>query len=171
VLASEGIVGLVIRSLREEDAEDVVKLSLLAWSPVFESFERLMGSKIFRTQYPDWRASQGKLVKDTCSNPEKFTVYVAEVGGAPVGFVAYTMDAETKTGEIYLLAVHPDHQMRGIGTELTDFALDMMREGGMEVAYVGTGGDPSHAPARRSYKKAGFDVAVPGVHYYQDLQQ
>jgi GNAT superfamily N-acetyltransferase len=162
---------LSIRSLREPDVEDVVRLSLLAWSPVFESFECLMGPKVFSTRYPDWQASQGKLVEDTCADPERFAVYVAEVGGAPVGFVAYTMDAETKIGQIYLLAVHPEHQRRGIGTELNNFALDRMREGGMQVAYVGTGGDPSHAPARRSYQKAGFDVAVPGVHYFQDLQQ
>jgi hypothetical protein len=39
----------------------------------------------------------------------------------------------------------------------------------MLVAYVGTGGDPGHAAARRAYEKAGYHAAVPAVHYFQEL--
>jgi ribosomal protein S18 acetylase RimI-like enzyme len=67
-----------------------------------------------------------------------------------------------------LLAVHPDHQNLGIGTELNTLALEKMREGGMKMAKVETGGDPSHAPARRSYEKAGYR-ALPLVRYFLDL--
>ena len=34
---------------------------------------------------------------------------------------------------------------------------------------VGTGGDPSHAPARRAYEKAGFGPAIPSLYYYRAL--
>jgi hypothetical protein len=44
--------------------------------------------------------------------------------------------------------------------------LARMREGGMAVASVGTGGDPSHAPARRAYAKAGFGPAIPSLTLY-----
>jgi len=67
-----------------------------------------------------------------------------------------------------LLAVHPEYQNSGIGTELNTFALQKMKEGGMKLAVVGTGGDPGHAPARRSYEKAGY-TALPLVRYYKDL--
>jgi hypothetical protein len=43
-----------------------------------------------------------------------------------------------------------------------------MREAGMKLAVVGTGGDPGHAPARRSYEKAGY-TGLPLVRYYKDL--
>lgn len=43
------------------------------------------------------------------------------------------------------------------------FALERMQQAGMKVATVATGGDPSHAPARRAYHKAGFDVEIPSV--------
>jgi ribosomal protein S18 acetylase RimI-like enzyme len=92
---------------------------------------------------------------------------VAEVDGTVVGFVAYE-SREDKAGEVQLLAVHPEYQNLGIGTELNIFALKKMKESGMRMARVETGGDPSHAPARRSYEKAGY-TALPLVRYFQDL--
>jgi len=43
-----------------------------------------------------------------------------------------------------------------------------MKESGMKLAVVGTGGDPGHAPARRSYEKAGY-TGLPLVRYYKVL--
>ena len=37
------------------------------------------------------------------------------------------------------------------------------------VATVGTGGDPSHAPARRAYETAGFGPAIPSLTLYRLL--
>ena len=84
------------------------------------------------------------------------------------GYIAYTLDLIDRIGEVYMLAVHPDYQNRGIGTELNTFALQKLKESGMHLAEVGTGGDPGHAPARRSYEKAGY-TALPLVRYYKDL--
>ena len=95
-------------------------------------------------------------------------MYVAEVDGRPVGFVVYELNLQDKAGEVPLLAVHPDHQNQGIGTKLNEFALARMQESGMRLAVVGTGGDPGHAPARRSYEKAGY-TPLPLVRYYQAL--
>ena len=44
----------------------------------------------------------------------------------------------------------------GIGTALTELALEGPRDAGMKVAMVETGGDPGHAAARRTYEKAGY---------------
>ena len=95
-------------------------------------------------------------------------VLQAELEGMVVGFVTTELNMDTKTGEVYFLAVHPDHQNLGIGTKLNDFALKKMKESGMKMAVAGTGGDQSHAPARKSYEKAGY-VALPLVRYYKDL--
>jgi GNAT superfamily N-acetyltransferase len=70
--------------------------------------------------------------------------------------------------ELSLLAVHPDYQNDGIGTELNIAALQKMKAAGMRLAVVGTGGDEGHAPARSSYEKAGYRP-LPLVRYYQDL--
>jgi GNAT superfamily N-acetyltransferase len=90
-------------------------------------------------------------------------VYVAEVSGVVVGFVAIGLNRDTRVGEIGLNAVHPTRAGHGIGTAMYEFALSRMRDAGMRAATVATGGDASHAPARRAYQKAGFAAQIPSV--------
>ena len=159
---------LHIRPACDNDVEALVELSLLAWIPVFDSFERIFGSSIYTLIWPDWRSSQRAAVETVCREREKTKVLVAELEGRVVGFLAYELKIEDKIGEVQLLAVHPEYQNRGIGTALNNQALNEMRAGGMKMARVETGGDPSHAPARRSYEKAGY-TGLPLVRYFQDL--
>jgi ribosomal protein S18 acetylase RimI-like enzyme len=162
------VMNLHIRPVGDHDVEDLVQLSLLAWAPVFSSFEHILGSEIYPIIYPDWRTSQRAAVETVCKDGEKTSVWVAEVNGLVVGFLAYELNVKDKSAEVQLLAVHPDYQNRGIGTALNTFALKKMQESGMKLAVVGTGGDTSHAPARKSYEKAGY-TALPLVRYYKDL--
>ncbi len=159
---------LCIRPVCKNDVEALVKLSLLAWIPVFSSFEQILGPEIYAIIYPDWKKSQREAVETVCRDGEKTAVYVAELEGTVVGFVAYELHLKDKSGEVQLLAVQPEYQNLGIGTELNNLALKKMKESGMKLAVVGTGGEPSHAPARRSYEKAGY-TALPLVRYYKDL--
>jgi len=146
----------------------LVALSLRAWAPVFASLERVLGSEIFGRLHPDWREDQRRAVEDVCT-AKKERVWVAEVDGAAVGFVATEIfDPERSMGEISMLAVDPDHQGGGIGTALTEFALDRLKDAGMKVAVVETGGDPGHAAARRTYEKAGH-VLLPIARYFKEL--
>jgi ribosomal protein S18 acetylase RimI-like enzyme len=161
-------VNLYIRSFVDKDLDDIVQLSLLAWEPVFSSFKQILGPKIYPIIYPDWRKSQREGVETTCKNKEKVNVLVAEIDGKIVGFLAYELHKKDETGEVLLLAVHPEYQDLGIGTELNIIALQKMKVAGMKMAVVGTGGDKAHAPARRSYEKAGY-TALPLVRYYKDL--
>ena len=147
---------------------DVVRLSLAAWEPVFDSFLRVLGTEIFTRQYPDWRAGQRRVVEEFCAEPDHTTVWVAEVDGAVAGFVAVELNDDDGIGEVQLLAVDTAYQNRGVGTALNDFALSHMRDAGMRLAVAATGGDPGHAPARRSYEKAGY-IPLPLVRYYKDL--
>ena len=160
---------LRIRLLNDDDIDDLVELSLLAWEPVFTAWEQILGSQLYPLAiYPDWRKSQKDVIKKGCGN-ENFTTWVAEQDGKVVGFVAYELNENTKVGEVQLLAVHPAYQDHGIGTELNHFTLEKLKEAGMRLAVVGTGGDEGHAPARRSYEKAGY-TALPLVRYYKDLR-
>ena len=96
-------------------------------------------------------------------------MWVAEAGASAVGFVAVEFDhPERSMGEISMLAVDPDHQGCGIGTALTRFALDRLKDAGIKVAMVETGGDPGHAPARRVYEKAGYTL-LPIARYFKNL--
>ena len=163
------IVSLRIRAYVEQDLEDIVQLSLSAWEPVFKSFRQVLGPRIYPIVYPDWRKSQREGVESACKDVERFNILVAQVDGQVVGFLAYELNQEDETGEVVLLAVNPEYQDRGIGTELNITALQEMKAAGMKLAVVRTGGDEGHAPARRSYEKAGY-TALPLVRYYQALQ-
>jgi predicted N-acetyltransferase YhbS len=162
------VMNLYIRPVCDDDVEDLVQLSLLAWTPVFSSFEQMLGPKIYKMIWPDWKSGQRGAVEAVCQDGAKTVVLVAELDGTVVGFLAYELNVEDKTGEVQLLAVHPECQNLGIGTELNRFALEEMKKSGMKMAKVETGGDPSHAPARRSYQKAGY-TALPLVRYFKDL--
>jgi ribosomal protein S18 acetylase RimI-like enzyme len=67
-----------------------------------------------------------------------------------------------------MIAVDPAHQRLGIASMLTDYALDEMRARDLDLAIVATGGDPGHAPARRTYERAGF-TGCPQVWYAKRL--
>ena len=97
---------------------------------------------------------------------DKYHTLVAEIDGRVVGFIAYELKGET--GEVVLLAVHPEFQRRGLATELNQAALDEMKAAGMKMAVVETGGEEGHAPARRAYEKVGY-TGLPLVRYFKDL--
>jgi ribosomal protein S18 acetylase RimI-like enzyme len=158
----------LIRPFEDRDAEAVIDLSLRAWAPVFASLEQILGSEIFRRMHPDWREDQRRAVEEVLA-AKKGRVWVAELDGAAAGFVAIELHhPERNMGEISMLAVDPDHQNGGIGTAMTEFALERLEEAGMKIAMVETGGDPGHAAARRTYEKAGF-VLLPIARYFKNL--
>ena len=147
----------------------MVELSLLAWEPVFASLEGVLGPALFGGLNPGgWRETQRRAVENVCAS-KKGRVWIAEVDGVVAGFVATETDRpEQGMGETTMLAVHPDHQGTGVGASLTDFALESLKEAGMEVAMVETGGDPGHAAARRTYEKAGYTL-LPIARYFKKL--
>ncbi|NJR52499.1 MAG: GNAT family N-acetyltransferase [Leptolyngbyaceae cyanobacterium CSU_1_3] len=146
----------------------VIRLSLRAWTPVFDSLQNAMNADVYRAFYPDnWRVSQQKAVESVCVG-EDMNVWVAIDAGSTAGFVAVKLHSEDSMGEIYMVAVDPDFQGRGIGSALTGFALARMKDAGMSIAMVETAGDPGHAPARHTYEKAGFEL-FPVARYFKTL--
>ena len=57
-----------IRSFKQNDIGDLVQLTLLAFEPVFKSFEQILGPKIYPILYPDWQKSQAEGVEKLSSN-------------------------------------------------------------------------------------------------------
>ena len=151
----------LIRAADARDHQPIVELSLKAWSPVFKSFRTVWGSSLYERFVPDWKKSQAA---DVAAALETNPTWVAVTENRVAGFVNVTFDDETLTGEIYMIAVDPDHQRHGLATLLTQRALSEMRAHGMTVATVSTGGDPGHAPARAAYERSGF-VGFPQVFY------
>lgn len=157
-----------IRPFRPDGLEPVIELSLRAWAPVFASLRELLGDEIFLRLHPDWRLSQAHAVRSSCTD-DAHDAFVALVDRRPVGFVTVALDAfHERMGAIDIIGVDPDYQRQGVGTRLTEVALDHMRQRGMDVAVVETGGDPGHGPARAAYAAAGFTL-LPIARYFRLL--
>lgn len=152
-----------IREFTAGDEDAVVEMALRAWEPVFDSMAQTVGPDIFRKLFSDdWRGYQGTDIRRALT---AYGVSVAETSEEVIGYVAVDLpDGETH-GEIYMIAVDPGQQGRGVGTALTQHAVDQIRAAGRELAVVETGGDPGHAAARATYEKAGF-VSLPAERYY-----
>jgi ribosomal protein S18 acetylase RimI-like enzyme len=156
-----------IEPYADSDLAAIVALSLRAWEPVFASLAQVMDPEVFREQHPDWRVTQRNAVEATCAD-ESFRVWVAREGAQTAGFVALRLHAADRMGEIYMIAVDPEHQRRGIAAALTQHSLAWFRQAGMTTVMVETGGDPGHAPARRTYESAGFRL-LPVARYFKKL--
>ncbi len=147
-------VDAAIRPYRPTDADAVVDLSLRAWEPVFASFEVTWGRALYQRFFPDWRTQQARDVRTALdANP----TWVSTDADRVTGFVNVIFDEAERSGEVYMIAVDPSFQGRGVASGLTGFALDEMRRRGMTLATVATGADPGHGPARRTYERAGFE--------------
>ncbi len=157
-----------IRPYAPADLPAILDLSILAWEPVFTAWQEILGPQLYPVAiYPDWRKSQKEVVTTICTD-EKMHSWVAAVDGIVAGFIVYELNQTSSVGEVQLLAIHPNYQNQGIGTDLNLFALEKFKEAGMKLAVVGTGGDPGHAPARHSYEKAGY-TGLPLMRYYKEL--
>jgi GNAT superfamily N-acetyltransferase len=154
---------VVMRPVRADDQPHLDNVREAAFAPIFASFRSMLGEDIYKVAQAPEDERQGDLLVSLLAPESGWEAYAAEMAGTVVGFVAIQLNHETQVGEIGLNAVHPDHAGQGIGTAMYNFAIARMKAAGMRVATVATGGDPSHAPARRAYEKAGFTVHIPSV--------
>jgi GNAT superfamily N-acetyltransferase len=160
---------LTIRRVDHGDRDAVLALAARAWEPVFDSVNGVLGPDLARRLHgDDWRVRHSGEVADILDSETTMT-WVAEIDGQIVGFAsARIVDHDRRIGEINILRVDPRAQRSGVGAELIRRAESWLREENAGVAYVDTGGDPGHAPARRLYEQQGYQP-FPIVQYYKVL--
>lgn len=159
---------VTIRPFKKHDYDRVLDICIRAFTRIHEGFEEELGPFVFLLEFPDWRKGYADTLTKLLQPEPGTMVHVAETGGEIVGFVT-TIVHERKVGEIGLNAVVPEHQGKGLGGAMYEFALGSLKERGAVAAYVGTGADAAHAPARAAYEAIGFDKVIPSVHYYREL--
>jgi ribosomal protein S18 acetylase RimI-like enzyme len=157
-----------IRAFASGDLPTLHTIRTAAFAPIFQSFRDALGPQLSALAFATAETEQGDLLDAICKPGSQHHVFVVEIDGSIAGFLTYLLNPD-KRGEITLNAVHPDHDGKGLGTMLYVFALEQMKVAGMTYATVGTGGDTSHAPARRAYEKAGFTLGIPSVYLYSQL--
>jgi ribosomal protein S18 acetylase RimI-like enzyme len=158
-----------LRAQRDADVEVLIALAQRAWKDVEASIDATLGSPLDRLATPSWAAHHEGVVREVCDAQEATVVVAEGERGELVGFVAHRVhepsDGMSTYGEIVLIAVDPDARSSGIGRALLDRAVADLRDGGVPVIMIQTGGDEAHAPARALYESAGF-TRLPLAQYW-----
>lgn len=157
-----------IEAYRSEQEDAVLGVTMRSWAPVFPKMREATPGYVYDAFYPEgWEARQTDDVTNLLRD-EAVKTWVAVEDGAVIGFVGVRIHPEDSMGEIHIVAVDPAHQRRGISHALMQQGFDYMREQGMVMAMVETGGDPGHAPSRATYEAMGFDP-WPVARYFKKL--
>ena len=153
-----------------EDLDMLEEIRQKAFQPIFESFRKILGDTIYEhAQLPE-DIAQKDLLRALFDEDSVWQTWKVLSDEKVIGFISVRLDKAARVGEIGLNAIDPDFGQQGIGTCMYHFAVDVMKEAGMKVATVATGGDPAHLPARKAYRKAGFGVEIPSVWMCQVLE-
>lgn len=157
-----------IEPYKPADEADVLALSLRAWAPVFETMEPAVPDYVYRAFYPQGWATRQTADIGACLADPDVPVFVAREGGVLLGWIGLRTHLEDRMGEVYILAVDPAAQRRGVARVLMDHALAVFRDAGLEIVLVETGDDPGHAPSRATYEAHGFE-RWPVARYFRKL--
>jgi len=154
----------MVRPYRYDDYDTLLEVTGLAFDGVSidQNIEKLYGV----INHVDWRERKVSHTQaDVADNPTG--VLVADEDGVAVGFVSCRFNPRTLIGWIPNLAVHPDHQGKGIGKQLMAAALDYFRALGMKFVRIETLEQNERCCAL--YPKLGFREVARQVHYVMPL--
>lgn len=166
-LSPKGI-PVLIRPFLSHDLTRLIDLTIETFGPFYEDvFRPLVGEVVFANQHGTWRDDYRRQVAELHDPGRHRHVAVAELGGAVAGYVAWNVDPARRNGSITHVAVSAEHRRHHAATALCEHAFAEMRAHGAEVAEIGTGGDPFHAPARALYESLGCTMLPIAVYYRQ----
>jgi GNAT superfamily N-acetyltransferase len=158
----------MMRQYEPRDLPWVIETADKAWSPINRAYRTAYGDELFALLVPDEHTRKGVEMRAICAARPAW-VFICEEEGKRVGFVSAVFDRDRRIGEIGNNAVDPDCSLKGIGQQMYSHVLDLFRAEGMAWANVKTGLDEGHAPARRAYERAGFDISISSISYYRKL--
>jgi len=159
-----------VRPFRPHDLPRLLDLTIETFGPFYEDYFRpLVGEVVFAHQHGHWAQDYGALVPTLHDPATGKYVAVAEADdGSIAGYVGYHLDLTRRHGTIAILAVASALRRNHVGTALCERAFGDMKERGVEVVEIGTGGDPFHAPARALYESLGC-TGFPITGYLKQL--
>jgi ribosomal protein S18 acetylase RimI-like enzyme len=100
-----------------------------------------------------WRAGDFELATDAVV-AQLDDGRIAEHGDTIAGFLLALHEADDSVGYVDLLAVHPDHHRRGLGTALLTTAFALFAAAGLKQAELGVASD--NPPALALYERLGM---------------
>jgi ribosomal protein S18 acetylase RimI-like enzyme len=133
--------GYAIRRARGTEAAAIARLYAAAYPP--------------DTDYPLVAAS---AVRSTFFDDDAMSAFVAESGGRVVGVAAIEYDSfDEGNAQICKLAVHPDHQGKGLGRELLKHRLNVLHADPSFDGLVYSAAVTSHPASQHNLIARGFE--------------
>lgn len=119
--------------------------------------------------YARWSKRKHPTLEGIKAYIEEGSMYLYKEGNVIIGAVAVTMYqgedyhaiewsqqvADDKAAVIHILAVSPDYQGKGIGSEMVREAINLAKEKGMQAIRLDA--LASNTPAHRMYERLGFE--------------
>ncbi len=145
--------------IRRGTVDDIDRLEPL-WRALYAHHSSLDGMPAVRPLADSWAHRRAQyenwLVQDG------YTLLLAEREGEPIGYAvisinegAATWDLGERTAEIETLAVLEGERGSGVGKALTDAAVEVAGEAGVDVIAVGVA--HTNADALRFYEREGYE--------------
>lgn len=165
--------GLVLRRAQLSDMSRIDEITIICYTPIAESWIEMQSeaiSEALRDPSMTWQERKTKQNHDLFAEHPEW-VWVLEQNSNVIGFVTFKINAERGLGIIDNNGILPQFVGKGLGKFMYRHVLDYFRKKGLNVAFVETGLDDPHIPARKAYEGVGFDRSAPVVYYWQDLRK
>jgi len=102
------------------------------------------------------------------SSEDEFWV-TYEGNGVPVAIAYYAPERMTSgTYNLYLIAIHPDFQGKGIGWDMLNFVENHLRDRGERILLIETSGLPEFEKTRDFYKKNNYHQEAVVREFYAE---
>ncbi|MFW9908805.1 MAG: GNAT family N-acetyltransferase [Candidatus Thorarchaeota archaeon] len=165
--------GKVLRFATQEDLSYIDQITIICYRPIHESWVSYQGADIaegLSAPGVSWEERKTKQNHDLFAEHPDW-LWVLEENNTPIGFVSFVMLPDRKLGIIENNGVLPSHAGKGLGKFMYRHVLQYMRKNGMRFAFLETGMDDAHIPARKAYEAVGFDRKFPNMYYWQNLEE
>jgi ribosomal protein S18 acetylase RimI-like enzyme len=96
-------------------------------------------------------------------------IWFTDYDNEPVGVAYVALERMTdRTWNLYLIAIHPDHQKQGRGAALLQYVEQMLTERGERVLLVETSGTDEFEYVRVFYRNNGYEEEARIRDFYTD---
>ena len=108
------------------------------------------------------------MLIDYLSNKNSSDLWFTYQEDRPVAIAYCAPERMTEgTWNLYLIAVHPDFQGRGIGTSIVHYIEQLLAQRGARILLVETSSLPSFALTQKFYLKCGYEREARIREFYQ----
>jgi GNAT superfamily N-acetyltransferase len=165
--------GFVLRYATIDDFHEIDRITITCYTAIHKSWVEMQGEAIAEALHDPgmtWQERKTKQNHDLFAEHSEW-VWVLEQNSIIIGFVSFKINYDRGLGIIDNNGVLPQYAGKGLGKFMYRHVLDYFRKEGLNVAFVETGLDDPHIPARKAYESVGFDRSAPVVFYWQDLRK